>query len=42
MKSSSVGHSLAGARETTDQLTRLGAIRPPVGDRYADMAAINR
>jgi aryl-alcohol dehydrogenase-like predicted oxidoreductase len=27
---------------TSDQLRRLGAIRSPVGDRYADMAPINR
>jgi aryl-alcohol dehydrogenase-like predicted oxidoreductase len=27
---------------TSDQLTRLSAIRRPVGDRYADMAPINR
>ncbi len=26
----------------SDQLRRLSAIRPPVGDRYADMASINR
>ncbi len=25
-----------------DQLARLGAIRPPAGDRYADMSPINR
>jgi aryl-alcohol dehydrogenase-like predicted oxidoreductase len=27
---------------TADQITRLDAIRPPAGDRYADMAPINR
>jgi aryl-alcohol dehydrogenase-like predicted oxidoreductase len=27
---------------TSDQLRRLGVIRSPVGDRYADMAPINR
>jgi aryl-alcohol dehydrogenase-like predicted oxidoreductase len=27
---------------TADQTTRLGAILPPVGERYADMARINR
>src|ERR1700682_2924308 len=27
---------------TSDQVSRLGAIQPPVGDRYADMAPINR
>jgi aryl-alcohol dehydrogenase-like predicted oxidoreductase len=27
---------------TADQLSRLGAIQPPVGDRYADMSRINR
>jgi aryl-alcohol dehydrogenase-like predicted oxidoreductase len=27
---------------TDDQLARLGTIRPPVGDRYADMTPINR
>ena len=27
---------------TENQLSRLSAIRPPVGDRYADMAPINR
>jgi aryl-alcohol dehydrogenase-like predicted oxidoreductase len=27
---------------TSDQLNRLSAIRPPVGDRYADMAPVNR
>jgi aryl-alcohol dehydrogenase-like predicted oxidoreductase len=27
---------------TSDQLSRLSAIGPPVGDRYADMAPINR
>lgn len=27
---------------TADQLARLGTIRPPVGDRYADMTPINR
>ena len=27
---------------TSDQLSRLSAIRPPVGDRYADMAPVNR
>jgi aryl-alcohol dehydrogenase-like predicted oxidoreductase len=27
---------------TSDQLTRLDASRPPVGDRYVDMAPINR
>jgi aryl-alcohol dehydrogenase-like predicted oxidoreductase len=26
---------------TPDQVARLGAIRPPVGDRYADMSPIN-
>jgi aryl-alcohol dehydrogenase-like predicted oxidoreductase len=26
----------------SDQLNRLSAIRPPVGDRYADMAPVNR
>ncbi len=27
---------------TSDQLSRLAAIQPPVGDRYADMAPVNR
>jgi aryl-alcohol dehydrogenase-like predicted oxidoreductase len=27
---------------TADQLARLGAIPPPVGDRYADMTTVNR
>jgi aryl-alcohol dehydrogenase-like predicted oxidoreductase len=27
---------------TADQLARLGAIPPPVGDRYADMSPLNR
>jgi len=27
---------------TADQVARLGAIKPPVGDRYADMSRINR
>jgi hypothetical protein len=27
---------------TSEQLNRLTAIRPPVGDRYADMTPINR
>ena len=33
-----------GATELTlsaDQLARLGAIRPPAGDRYPDMSPIN-
>jgi aryl-alcohol dehydrogenase-like predicted oxidoreductase len=29
-------------RLTSDQLSRLSAIQAPVGDRYADMAPINR
>jgi aryl-alcohol dehydrogenase-like predicted oxidoreductase len=29
-------------RLTADQLARLGSIVPPVGDRYADMAPLNR
>jgi aryl-alcohol dehydrogenase-like predicted oxidoreductase len=31
-----------GLSLTTDQLARLGAIAPPVGDRYADMARVDR
>ena len=27
---------------TGDQLTRLGAVPAPVGDRYADMRRVNR
>jgi aryl-alcohol dehydrogenase-like predicted oxidoreductase len=27
---------------TADQVARLGAIQPPVGDRYADMSRVNR
>jgi aryl-alcohol dehydrogenase-like predicted oxidoreductase len=27
---------------TADQIARLGAIQPPVGERYADMSRINR
>jgi aryl-alcohol dehydrogenase-like predicted oxidoreductase len=27
---------------TADQLERLSAIQPPVGDRYADMSRIGR
>lgn len=27
---------------TVDQLARLAAIEPPVGDRYADMTTVNR
>jgi aryl-alcohol dehydrogenase-like predicted oxidoreductase len=27
---------------TADQLARLSAIQPPVGDRYADMSRIGR
>jgi aryl-alcohol dehydrogenase-like predicted oxidoreductase len=27
---------------TSGQLTRLSAIRPPVGDRYADMSRVGR
>jgi aryl-alcohol dehydrogenase-like predicted oxidoreductase len=30
----------AGVRLTTEQLNRLSAIEPPVGDRYADMAPV--
>jgi aryl-alcohol dehydrogenase-like predicted oxidoreductase len=32
----------AAIQLTAGQLTRLGAIQPPVGDRYADMSRINR
>jgi aryl-alcohol dehydrogenase-like predicted oxidoreductase len=32
----------AGLVLTQDQVARLSAIRPPVGDRYADMSPINR
>jgi aryl-alcohol dehydrogenase-like predicted oxidoreductase len=32
----------AGLVLTPDQVARLSAIRPPVGDRYADMSPINR
>jgi aryl-alcohol dehydrogenase-like predicted oxidoreductase len=31
-----------GLELTADQLARLGAIAPPVGDRYADMTPVNR
>jgi aryl-alcohol dehydrogenase-like predicted oxidoreductase len=31
-----------GLELTADQLARLGAIAPPVGDRYADMTPLNR
>jgi aryl-alcohol dehydrogenase-like predicted oxidoreductase len=31
-----------GITLTADQLARLGALTPPVGDRYADMTPINR
>lgn len=34
--------SAAGVKLTADQLARLGAIHPPVGDRYADMSRVNR
>ena len=27
---------------TGDQLARLSAIRPPIGDRYADMSRVGR
>jgi aryl-alcohol dehydrogenase-like predicted oxidoreductase len=29
-------------RLSADQLERLGAIKPPAGDRYADMTPIGR
>ncbi len=32
----------AAVKLSTDQLERLTAIRPPVGDRYADMSTVNR
>jgi aryl-alcohol dehydrogenase-like predicted oxidoreductase len=32
----------AGIRLRSDQVARLAAIQPPVGDRYADMSRINR
>jgi aryl-alcohol dehydrogenase-like predicted oxidoreductase len=32
----------ADVKLSADQLERLTAIRPPVGDRYADMSTVNR
>jgi hypothetical protein len=32
----------AAIKLADDQLARLSALQPPVGDRYADMSRVNR
>jgi aryl-alcohol dehydrogenase-like predicted oxidoreductase len=34
--------AVSDVKLTADQIARLGAIQPPVGERYADMSRINR